>query len=188
MAERAAACLKSKQLLGGSRPMTLDEWWQIEQPLAAVGLTAARVLEYKEGKRCSFWFVNAEKLRSFTGMTPPMLQELRRSHPDWLEQRTIDFADGAAGKYVRDTLVVSHCWEDPAQPDGQGVQFATLKQHLIANTSIKWVWYGACAAGASRGCPLPDPIYVSVSRCHLTLRSFAACLRLLVDAAGPRQD
>ena len=162
MAERAAACLKSKQLLGGSRPMTLDEWRQIEQPLAAVGLTAARVLEYKEGKRCSFWFVNAEKLRSFTGTTPPMLQELRRSHPDWLEQRTIDFADGAAGKYVRDTLVVSHCWEDPAQPDGQGVQFATLKHHLIANTSIKWVWYGACAAGASRGCPLPDPIYVSI--------------------------
>ena len=34
------------------------------------------MLEYKKGKRCSFWFVNADRLRSFTGTTPPMLQEL----------------------------------------------------------------------------------------------------------------
>ena len=40
------------------------------------------------------------------------MQELRRDHPDWLEQREISFADGYAGHYVSDTLVISHRWEE----------------------------------------------------------------------------
>jgi len=111
------------------------------EDLANVGLTDALVQEYKEGKRCSFWFIRAAKLRDFSGTTPPRMQELRRNHPDWLEQREISFADGYAGSYVSNTLVISHRWEDPTQPDAKGVQFAAIKEHLLANAAIEWVWF-----------------------------------------------
>ena len=112
-----------------------------EVALAKVGLTSTLVLDYKKGKRCSFWFIRAAKLRSFSGKTPPRMQELRRDHPDWLERREISFADGHAGHYVSDTLVISHRWEDSVEPDGGGVQFSAIKKHLLANKAIKWVWF-----------------------------------------------
>ena len=62
------------------------------------------------------------------------MQELRRNHPDWLEQRKISFTDGHAEHYVSNTLVISHCWEDSEQPDGEGVQFAAIKEHLLSPT------------------------------------------------------
>ena len=133
---------------GRKRARTLDEWRRMEQPLAAVGLTAARVVEFKEGTRCSFWFARADRLRAFEGTTPPRLQDLRKSHPDWLEQRIIGFVDGHGGAYAANTLVVSHCWEDRLEPDKQGVQFSAVKAHLRTNTSIEWVWYGARATDA----------------------------------------
>ena len=110
------------------RPRSAAEWLKLEPPLAKVGLTTALVLDYKEGKRCSFWFIRAAKLRDFSGTTPPRMQELRRNHPDWLEQRKISFTDGHAEHYVSNTLVISHCWEDSEQPDGEGVQFAAIKK------------------------------------------------------------
>mgnify|MGYP002840254423 FL=1 len=64
------------------RPRSAAEWLKLEPPLAKVGLTTALVLDYKEGKRCSFWFIRAAKLRNFSGTTPPRMQELRRDHPD----------------------------------------------------------------------------------------------------------
>ena len=106
-AERAAACFEIKEDGGRKRPRTLDEWRQIEEPLRAVGITAEGVLAFREGRQCAFWFVRADRLRDFAGTTPPRLQDLRRDHPDWLEQRTISFADGYAGEFVGSTLVVS---------------------------------------------------------------------------------
>ena len=85
--------------------------------------------------------MRADKLREFSGKTPPRMQELRRDHPDWLERREISFADGYAGRYLTNTLVVSHCWEDRTQPDGEGVQFGAIKAHLLANRAIEWVWF-----------------------------------------------
>ena len=58
--------------------LSADQWLDIEAPLAAVGLRGADVLAFGEGTRCSFWFLRADKLRGFTGRTPPKLQELRR--------------------------------------------------------------------------------------------------------------
>ena len=26
-------------------------------------------------------------------------------------------------------------------PDGKGVQFAAIKEHLLANAAIEWVWF-----------------------------------------------
>ena len=123
------------------RPRSAAEWLKLEPPLAKVGLTTALVLDYKEGKRCSFWFIRAAKLRDFSGTTPPRMQELRRNHPDWLEQRKISFTDGHAEHYVSNTLVISHRWEEPAEPDSSGVQFSAIKQHLLANEAIEWVWF-----------------------------------------------
>jgi hypothetical protein len=114
-AERAAACFEVKEG-GRKRPRTLDEWRQIEEPLRAVGITTEDVLAFREGRHCAFWFVRADRLRSFTGTTPPRLQDLRRDHPDWLEQRTISFADGYAGEFVGSTLVVSQCGRSDPNP------------------------------------------------------------------------
>jgi len=137
-----------KSIVSGSWDKTLKVWEdpvvsaeRRREDLAKVGLTNALLQEYQEGKRCSFWFIRAAQLRDFSGTTPPRMQELRRNHPDWLEQRKISFADGYAGFYVSDTLVISHCWEDPTQPDGKGVQFAAIKKHLVDNKAIKWVWF-----------------------------------------------
>ena len=92
--------------------------------MAKVGLTAARVAECSRGRRCPFWFVRADRVRAFSGVTLPRLQDLRRDHPEWLEQRTISFADGCDGAFARGAfLVVSHRWEQAAAPDQQGVQF-----------------------------------------------------------------
>ena len=80
------------------------------------------------------------------------MQELRRNHPNWLEQRVISFADGYAGRYVSNTLVISHRWEDPLAPDGKGVKFKATKEHLLANQAIKWVRYdsGRCRRARTR--------------------------------------
>ena len=109
--------------------------------LTKVGLTSDLMRVYEKGERCSFWFIRAAKLRNFSGKTPPRMQELRRDQPDWLEQREISFTDGHAGHYVSNTLVISHRWEESAEPDSSGEQFSAVKQHLLANEAIEWVWF-----------------------------------------------
>ena len=153
IAERAA------ESLGGKPPKTLSDWRAMEEPLASAGLTAPLVVEFSEGKRCSFWFLRADKLRDFSGTTPHKLQELREEHPDWLEQRTINFVDGAAGAYLDTMLVISHRWEEPGEPDKQGAQFEAVKAHLNAKPSIELVWF-ECATTRS-----PAARYW---RCHTT--------------------
>ena len=124
------------------RRRTLAEWRRMQEPLAAVGLTAPCILEFmRERKRCSFWFLSADKLLQHEGTTPPKLQTLRRDHPDWLKQHTISFELGCSGEYTESFLAVSHRWEEPVEPDRLGVQFKAVKEHLRANPSIKWVWF-----------------------------------------------
>ena len=66
--------------------------------LEGVGLSARTLVNFNkaEGRKCSFWFIKASKLRAFTGTTPPRLQDIRSwpDHRDWLEQKTIDFNKG----------------------------------------------------------------------------------------------
>ena len=104
--------------------------------MAAVGLRGADVLAFGEGTRCSFWFLRADKLRGFTGRTPPKLQELRREHPDWLEQRTISFREGCDSVFERSILVVSHRWETRGEPDPEGVQFGVIKAYLEEHPEV----------------------------------------------------
>ena len=142
VAARVAALLRiHRDSAGNRRPTTPAEWHAMEAALSRVGLSAPHVIEFAEGRRCSFWFLKASALRAFTGTTPPRMQEIRRDHPDWLEQHTIDFDAGVAGGYVGRLLVISHCWEQPGAPDEQGVQFGAITAHLDAHPSLEWVWF-----------------------------------------------
>ena len=141
------------------------------------------MLDYKEGKRCSFWFIRAAKLRNFSGTTPPRMQELRRDHPDWLEQREISFADGYAGRYVSDTLVISHCWEDKSAPDGKGVQFAAIKEHLLANAAIEWVWFDFWSMPQGEDKAESEDIEFSVMLPNINLLYLFCSVLILLDGS-----
>ena len=154
-----------------------------EQLLAETGLTNALIQEYQEGKRCSFWFIRAAKLRDFSGTTPPQMQELRRNHPDWLEQRKISFADGYAGCYVSNTLVISHCWEDPTQPDGKGVRFAAIKEHLLSNPAIEWVWFDFWSMPQGRYKSKTEDIEFSVMLPNINLLFLFCRVLILLDVS-----
>ena len=129
--------------------LAVKEWHAAEEPLAKAGISGADVLAYQEGLQCKFWFVRADKLRAFKGTTPPKLQVLLRDHPDWLELRTVTFSEGITGMYAQSCLVVSHRWEKPDAPDETGVQFSEVKDYLLANMAIEWVWF-ECAAHMPR--------------------------------------
>jgi len=165
------------------RPRSAAEWLKLEPPLAKVGLTTALVLDYKEGKRCSFWFIRAAKLRNFSGTTPPRMQELRRDHPDWLEQREISFADGHAGHYVSNTLVISHCWEEQSAPDGKGVQFEAIKKHLLANAAIEWVWFDFWSMPQGRDKAESEDIEFSVMLPNINLLYLFCSVLILLDSS-----
>ena len=170
--------------------VTAQQWLEAEEPLAKAGISGADVLAYKEGLRCKFWFVRADKLRTFEGTTPQKLQVLLHDHPDWLELRTVTFSDGIAGMYAQSYLVVSHRWEKPGAPDEMGVQFAETKAHLLANEAIEWVWF-ECAAHASPFTPLWPPFRHVRAPClprlahayNLSMPVLAR-VQLLVNATG----
>ena len=177
--KEARAQVEKEQELGvlAAREMAL------EKALSEVGLRSDLRLVYKDGKRCSFWFIRAAKLRNFSGTTPPRMQELRRDHPDWLEQREISFAEGYAGRYVSDTLVISHCWEDPTQPDGKGVQFAAIKKHLVDNKAIKWVWFDFWSMPQGRDKAESEDIEFSVMLPNINLLYLFCSVLILLDSS-----
>ena len=178
------------KIVSGGQDGTLKVWEdpvvsaeRRREDLAKVGLTNALLQEYQEGKRCSFWFIRAAQLRDFSGTTPPRMQELRRNHPDWLEQRKISFADCYAGFYVSDTLVISHCWEDPTQPDGKGVQFAAIKEHLLSNPAIEWVWFDFWSMPQGRYKSKTEDIEFSVMLPNINLLFLFCRVLILLDGS-----
>ena len=117
---------------------------EVAEALNRVGLTASNLEEYREGHKCSFWFVRADKLRLESSSkinSLPNLQMMRQQRGDWLQQLTISFEAGCRGEYLESVLVVSHCWESPEVPDVNGVQLSTIRQHVLANPKIQYVWY-----------------------------------------------
>ena len=69
-----------------------------------------------------------------------MFQELLQKE-GWIEQRTISQVGAFTGLYQREYLAVSHRWESPEAPDTQGVQLRSVREYLIKNPGVKWVWY-----------------------------------------------
>ena len=167
----------------GPRMPTADEWFAIESPLAAVGLRGSDVLDFAKGKRCSFWFVRADRLRAFTGLTPPKLQELRRNHPEWLEQRTISFVDGCKSIYQGSILVISHCWEAPEEPDKMGAQFAAVKQHLSAHPEVELVWFDFWCMPQGREKPHAEDAELEVMLPNINLLYLFCDVLILLDVS-----
>ena len=69
-----------------------------------------------------------------------MFQELVQKE-GWIEQMTISQVGAFTGKYQREFLAVSHRWESPEAPDTLGVQLRSVREYLIKNPGVKWVWY-----------------------------------------------
>jgi len=182
-ATQAAALFKLKEGDSPSRQVLLEDWRRMEGDLRKVGLTAPLVLEYKAGERCSFWFVRADKLRHFSGKTPPKLQGLRESHPDWLSQHTIDFTKGHQGLYLGSYLAVSHRWEHPTEPDAAGVQFGKIKSHLENNASIQWVWFDYWSMPQGRDKPPAEQVEMAVMLPNINLLYLFCDVLILLDMA-----
>ena len=89
---------------------------------------------------CAFWFVKAKCLRESKEGRLLTLQEIRRDHPDWLEQRRVTFGDCCTGKLSQAVLAVSHRWEDKENPDPEGIQYAELMRYLKDRPGIELVW------------------------------------------------
>ena len=54
-----------------------------------------------------------------------------------LTRGSLGVRQAVLGKHHEDTLVVSHCWEEPSEPDKAGVQFAAVRDHLAAHPSVR---------------------------------------------------
>ncbi|KOO34185.1 RNA helicase [Chrysochromulina tobinii] len=93
-----------------------------------------------EGMECSFWFVNADSLRSAWQSSLPMMQTLRTQEPHRLVQKTISFIEGIKGAY-KNILVVSHRWETPTDPDPTGAQALAVQAYLLDHPEIDAVWF-----------------------------------------------
>ena len=85
----------------------------------------------REAEACTFWFVNAEYIRSWQPSdetTFPRFQELLAR--GWLVARTMSLSDACGGAYRFKFLAVSHRWLSPRTPDESGEQMSKIKSHL----------------------------------------------------------
>eukprot|EP00971_Amphidinium_carterae_P038950 765541-Amphidinium_carterae.1 len=53
----------------------------------------------------------------------------------------MSFVDGYEGKYCREYCTVSHRWERPQEPDGEGVQLTAIQEYLKAHQEVKYIWF-----------------------------------------------
>ena len=101
---------------------------------------AAKKDEAELSEACAFWFVKAKCLRESKEDRLLTLQEIRRDHPDWLEQLTVTFRDCCTGQLRKKVLSVSHRWEHKKDPDPEGIQYAELRKFLMERPEIELVW------------------------------------------------
>ena len=71
----------------------------------------------------------------------PKFQEMMRKYPHALKHMTISLVDACMGVHREAILAVSHRWEDPAQPDGQGVQLETIREFLSERPGIQYLFF-----------------------------------------------
>ena len=101
----------------------------------------AQAKQEEDKKSCSFFFVDAAKLRSTEEKTLPAFQELCQRQ-GWIQKHEISASLAYRHRYVdMGFLAVSHRWEFMDFPDEEGKQLEALIAHLRVNIHIKWVWY-----------------------------------------------
>jgi len=97
----------------------------------------------KLNNECTFWFVDADRIRSCDDLeTLPSFQQLCKQE-GWMHTHTIKQAqvytyDGSLSKKF---CAVSHRWLNPKEPDKSGEQFKAIRNYLLENVNIAFVWF-----------------------------------------------
>jgi hypothetical protein len=92
------------------------------------------------GERIVLWFIKADKLRGCDDRVLPRFQDLQRQRPDWFVEKEITLEGACKHEYANEVLAVSHRWEQPAEPDTEGKQFAAMCVYVRGKPAIKLVW------------------------------------------------
>ena len=105
-----------------------------------LGPMRAAERQRREASATSFYFLHASKVRTCSMERLPKLQDLKRTHPDWIVKKPVDMTSSLLGDYRENMLATSHRWEHPDEPDTKGKQLAALKRYLDDHPEIEYVW------------------------------------------------
>ncbi|NDD31677.1 MAG: hypothetical protein EB084_25795, partial [Proteobacteria bacterium] len=113
----------------------------------------------EEGERIVLWFIKADKLRGCDDRVLPRFQDLQRQRPDWFVEKEITLEGACKHEYADDVLAVSHRWEQPAEPDTEGKQFAAMCVYVRGKPAIKLVWVDFSCAPQKERTPAEELVF-----------------------------
>ena len=110
------------------------------QKAAAERAAAEALVSTWDEQRPCFYFVHRDTILSCQTTSLPCMQQLRDS--DQLVEERIDIESAfRGGGLIVKVLFVSHRWEAPGAPDGQGAQLKEVQRHLEKNPGVELVWF-----------------------------------------------
>jgi hypothetical protein len=110
------------------------------QKAAAERAAAEALTSTWDEQRPYFYFVHRDTILSCQTTSLPCMQQLRDS--DQLVEERIDIESAfRGGGLIVKVLFVSHRWEAPGAPDGQGAQLKEVQRHLEENPGVELVWF-----------------------------------------------
>ena len=130
------------------------------QSQARLEAAKAKQDQEKRDGTCTFVLLKADYLRNMStdkvANLPPM-QRLKQLAPEAFAPKTISQNAAFCGEYKDKICVVSHAWELPGDPDASGVKASTIREHLLENREIEWLWLDFCCMPQNSviGWPLP---------------------------------
>ena len=113
----------------------------------------------EEGERIVLWFIKADKLRGCDDRVLPRFQDLQRQRPDWFVEKEITLEGACKHEYADEVLAVSHRWEQPAEPDTEGKQFAAMCVYVRGKPAIKLVWVDFSCAPQKERTPAEELVF-----------------------------
>lgn len=145
---------KQRQLALDAQEAARQQLLEQMNALSGLGLTPGDVAKFKEGTECTFWFVEAKRIRAADAQRGQRrLQDLRATGETqgWLRQFRFSFEGVLRKEYRKRFLIVSHRWETKTTPDVESAQYEAIRAHLIANPEVEWVWYDYCTRTRREG-------------------------------------
>ena len=126
-----------------------------------VGVQPAQAppIDDEGGERIVLWFIKADKLRDCDDRVLLRFQDLQRQRPDWFVEKEITLEGACAHEYADEVLAVSHRWENPAEPDTQGKQFAAMREYVRGKPAIKHVWVDFSCAPQKERTPAEELVF-----------------------------
>ena len=141
--EAENAALRAALLASGTEPaagLALASAAPVEsEEPAATTVVRAEIKREEDADEVTFWFVDADFLRTSQALTLPSHKTLQRMGA--LRRHTLSKHRAYQSGYAASLLAVSHRWEDQRAPDSLGVQMAAIKAHVAAHPSVQAVWY-----------------------------------------------